>query len=756
MSTEQTTIDTLLHTFLQALRSRDFTACYTLLADVRSMVEVQTGALASYFEAILANEAERDTAKAEQILVALLEQKLDLSLRARALSALGIAYEYQNQSGKSIAIFQQLLALYETLNQALEQAKTLKNIAIACENGYARGDLEYRQLIYGEQCGQRALALLTELGDHSPALAWEQATTWNSLGALYLHLERWEEAIDCFQRHVAYATTNADDFSLAIAKLNLGEIYQLQGAATWDQAAILYTEALALFQQLDEPYDMVGVLFNLGLLYQQMERPVPALAAYQQAIVLAEQLRTGVTSEIGRAGYSATIETLYAHTILLYIEQGQAEQAFNLTEQARSRAFVDRMALRSDALARHLAEPVMTLRQLQANLPATTLLLAYFTTGLLDAQADGRDKRQSGKRHRFPPAKTLLFVVTHDSLQIYDLQLSPNLLRPNHLENVIERHFLNQAMLRTLYQKLLEPVETLLQTKQRLYLLPHGPLHYIPFQALVAANGEPVARIDGPTFTYAPSATSLLGASNNPTSKATASLLAIGYNAADSDNAHGRLAYAETEAQMVAHQYQGTTFVGAESKKAKLYTHANQYRFLHFSCHGEFIAPTPLDSFLLIGAQERLTAQEIMDQLQLQCELVTLSACESGLSHIRRGDEMMGLVRAFFYAGTRHLLATLWRVEERATFLLMRHFYSQVQAGRDFASALHAAQLYLRNLTYAEAQQILAESEPPNGLAAPTLTTVSMLAADSQIFADPRYWAPFVLFSCAGSFQSLR
>ena len=103
----------------------------------------------------------------------------------------------------------------------------------------------------------------------------------------------------------------------------------------------------------------------------------------------------------------------------------------------------------------------------------------------------------------------------------------------------------------------------------------------------------------------------------------------------------------------------------------------------------------------------------MLDGLRLRCELVTLSACESGLSTVRRGDELMGLVRAFMLAGAPAVVATLWRVDERSTRLLMERFYRDLSSGADPATALHRAQIYLR-------------TRGPD-------------------FADPFYWAPFVL-----------
>src|SRR5262249_47138860 len=146
---------------------------------------------------------------------------------------------------------------------------------------------------------------------------------------------------------------------------------------------------------------------------------------------------------------------------------------------------------------------------------------------------------------------------------------------------------------------------------------------------------------------------------------------------------------------------------GPALKKATLYQQAPACRLLHFSCHGEFDSVSPLESALHIASTETLTGQEIIDNLHLNCDLVTLSACESGLSIVQRGDELYGLIRAFMYAGAPALIATLWRVDERSTLIFAEKFYQSFLAGASYAAALKEAQLFLKNLTRSEALTIL-------------------------------------------------
>ncbi len=106
------------------------------------------------------------------------------------------------------------------------------------------------------------------------------------------------------------------------------------------------------------------------------------------------------------------------------------------------------------------------------------------------------------------------------------------------------------------------------------------------------------------------------------------------------------------------------------------------------------------------GAESRieerdLSAEEILG-LELQAELVTLSACESGLSERHPGDELIGLPRSFIYAGASSVVVSLWRVADESTGVLMKRFYQDLLS--DYASsptkaeALRSAQRYVMSL----------------------------------------------------------
>jgi CHAT domain-containing protein len=150
-----------------------------------------------------------------------------------------------------------------------------------------------------------------------------------------------------------------------------------------------------------------------------------------------------------------------------------------------------------------------------------------------------------------------------------------------------------------------------------------------------------------------------------------------------------------------------------------------------------------MESYLETGLDERLSARQVLENWKLQAELVTLSACQTGVSRILRSDEPLGLVRAFLSAGARAVLASQWPVEDLPTLLLMQRFYAELERLGDAAAALGAAQGWLRCLTAGEAaarwQDSLAPALP--GTANPFLS----LPAGERLYERPACWAGFIL-----------
>jgi CHAT domain-containing protein len=152
--------------------------------------------------------------------------------------------------------------------------------------------------------------------------------------------------------------------------------------------------------------------------------------------------------------------------------------------------------------------------------------------------------------------------------------------------------------------------------------------------------------------------------------------------------------------------------------KQRLAVAKDEIDVLHFACHGYFHPYQALRSGIMLAPENggtiqreelprvekpeespwNLTAEEIFG-LEMHADLVTLSACESGVNERKPGDELIGLTRALIYAGTPSVLVSLWSVDEISTSILMHKFYQALKAGANKAEALQKAQIELRGIT---------------------------------------------------------
>jgi tetratricopeptide (TPR) repeat protein len=234
--------------------------------------------------------------------------------------------------------------------------------------------------------------------------------------------------------------------------------------------------------------------------------------------------------------------------------------------------------------------------------------------------------------------------------------------------------------LETLYDLLLRRVEERIG-ERRLVVVPHRALHYVPFHALHDGASYVVERRE---VSYAPSAGVLRQCLARPESAFERALL---------------LGVADEQTPRVLEEIRAlaplfTTadaLLDGEATLDALRERAPHADVLHLACHGQFRPDSPLFSSLKLG-DGWLTVRDAYT-LDVGAGLVTLSACETGVSAVAPGDELIGLVRGFFYAGAATLMLSLWTVDDEATAELMADFYTHLRANRRPAAALRAAQL---------------------------------------------------------------
>jgi CHAT domain-containing protein len=247
-----------------------------------------------------------------------------------------------------------------------------------------------------------------------------------------------------------------------------------------------------------------------------------------------------------------------------------------------------------------------------------------------------------------------------------------------------------KALSQELYKLLIEPALQHVRGKE-LLVIPHDVLHYLPFQALLSAQDKYLIQ-DYPIY-YLSSA-SLMQFTREKRRAGGDKALIMG-NPSLGDEAYN-LRFAEREAKEVASVYpKSEVYVKEQASKQRAIALSPKNDVLHFAVHAELNENDPMGSALLLAGvgkdDGRLKVGEIFS-LDLKAGLVVLSACETGLGKLSNGDELIGLTRAFIYAGTPSIVTTLWKVNDRASYELMKEFYQHLKTAKK-VEALQQAQL---------------------------------------------------------------
>jgi CHAT domain-containing protein len=428
----------------------------------------------------------------------------------------------------------------------------------------------------------------------------------------------------------------------------------------------------------------------------------------REAVVVIEKQRSSIRSEAGRIGYVGDKQAVYEELVSLLVLAKRPAEAFEYVERAKGRALVDLLASQNlsprtgngtqvDAAFRELARAERKLdivgdpgsgqdrertrgialalkKDLDAQAPEFTSLVSVAETPL--AEIRSRLAADEALVEYYAAGREwLVFVLKRDGIAVKSLG-TPDFGKDirefrSALTDPASGDCLSRS--RDLYRKLVEPVSGLLGGS-RLTIVPHGPLHYLPFAALHSGREYLVDRAD---IRVLPTAGVLRFLRARPRAEHPA-LLVMGNP--DLGDPKYDLAYAQDEAQSIARIMPGGVLLLRDQAKAS-YVGRNAGRFdmIHFAAHAVFDPVNPLNSALLLagdgGGSGLLRAGDLYS-LRLNADLVTLSACETALGLITKGDDVVGFTRGLLYAGAGSIVSTLWKVDDRATMELMQDFYA--------------------------------------------------------------------------------
>jgi CHAT domain-containing protein len=407
--------------------------------------------------------------------------------------------------------------------------------------------------------------------------------------------------------------------------------------------------------------------------------------------------RFGLGSEYGSFARAQDLNRYIEH--LVGLQNPTARRSASMRDPAAAPA-----EFLADRLRATRAERAELLEELSSEEPGMVTLVAPPVTTWRET-ATRLDSGTALLEYLISDSTTLALVVTSDTIATVDLGVSRTTLRalvdfsrsaltP---DGSMAKRKLWRAPLARLHSHLIAPLEVrgLLEGKRHLRIVPHGELHYLPFQALVSSGAPTELLIERYDVSYLPSASvwMLLGGEKGPAQPSRVLALAPSYE---------QVPATRMEVEEVARAFGSTATVllGRRASETEFSTRALHQDIVHLATRGFVNVTNPFFSYTELSpdaaSDGRLEVHEVFD-LKLRARLVVLSACETAvgsglLADVPAGDDWVGLVGAFLFAGASNVVASLWRVEDRATAVLMSHFYRELREGYLPPAALSRAQ----------------------------------------------------------------
>jgi CHAT domain-containing protein len=645
------------------------------------------------------------------------------------------AYLELNLAPEAAALYARVIPVFAQLGMRAEQARAVGYAGYACllrgQRDEARRLLAEAQALYAAEGNSVGVALIQ--------LAEAQL--------FYQQGKYADAALAGAAAEAPFAAAGAQGKAL-LARWWRGEALRAHGQH--GQAAQLLAATLGDAERLALPQVAQRCHTSLGLLAGEAGEPDQAERSFTRAVALIEELRAPLPAEEFRTAFFTDKLTPYSELVRLCLDTSgdRVVEALTYVERARSRALVEmlggalpthpkpRDAFEAELLARlsSLREELNWLYNQISRTPERDE--AGSAAAMAELQSAVRERevgvleisRQLGQRGAATSGALQQAVSADDIARLqHDLGADTALVeyfaldgeliafvvddtgvgvvrglgREEEVEALIEQlrcqtdtlgygdehmlAYLDQLAqrarhyLRALYDALLRPIEARLG-QRRLVVAPYRALHYVPFHALHDGAHYVVERRE---VCYAPSASVLrhcLARSHRPLQRAV--LLGV------ADEATPRVRDEIAAIQPLFRD--SVALLDEQATREALFRYAPGADVLHLACHGRFRPDNPLFSSLRLG-DGWLTVYDAY-ALDIDCGLVTLSACETGVSAVAPGDELLGLARGFFSTGAPSLLVSLWTADDESTASLMRTFYTRLRAGDRPAAALRQAQ----------------------------------------------------------------
>lgn len=668
---------------------------------------------------------------------------------ATALSALGDGYRLIGRYDLALESLRRSLSLREALGNKPRIARTLHNLGNVL---LSQGDAASARQFY-----ERALALEEGAGDKE-----RNVDTLNMLSLAYETQGASEKALETASRAATLARQIGYLGGLWPARAVAGRAHRALKHTAEARAAL--DEAIGTIESVRARAaggEQEGQYFFADKIspYAEMVALLVAQGRTEEALTYAERAKARVLLDVLRTGRSNINKSL---------TPAERERERTLRQELSSlNAQAQREAAQAHPDAARLADLNGRLNRSRLDLDGYTNVLysLHPELRLQRGEAPQASLTQLNEQLGRPDTalieyvvgdeQTFLFVLTGagqsaaPALKVYPL----NVKRRELLDRVgrfrrqlAERDLLFGDAARALYDLLLAPARVQLQDKTALVIVPDDALWELPFQALQSPADRYVLEDHAVSYTPSLSVARAVvmkrrGLPAKPAPMPT--LLAFGNPLLDGSTAEaepagmmsggaGALPDAERQVKTLGQLYgaaNSRVYTGAEAREDRFKAEAGRYRILHLAAHGILNDASPMHSHILLSrgtpdsTEDGLLETWELMKLDLNADMVVLSACETARGSVRPGEGMVGLSWGFFVAGSPTTLVSQWKVGSAATTELMLGFYRHLKTGAGDPRA----------------------SKPHPATTATALREASLKLISNERYAHPFYWAGFVL-----------
>jgi CHAT domain-containing protein/tetratricopeptide (TPR) repeat protein len=661
----------------------------------------------------------------------------------------------QGNNREALEYYEKRLKLAEEIGDKTGTAITLLNLGY-----FYNSQGKYTQAL---EYYRRSLKLAEETGDKASI-----TNALNNMGVTYRLQGNYTQAIELADRAADLASQTGRPELFRLARDTAGQAYRALNRP--DQARLAFLDAISTIEKLrgqvagGEQEEQRFFEDKLSPYYQMIGLLI-AQNNQAEALRYSERAKGRVLLDVLRSGRVNITKAMTAE------ERVRERQLNSALVSLNSQLYRENFRQPSDP---------SRLSELNTQLQRARLEYESFQTGLYAAHPELKARRgetppltlneaaqllpADGKtallEYSVADDKSFLFVLTrattarNQGASAVVLKAYPLNIKSKELSDMVEtfqkqlgeRNLAFSPQAQRFYELLLKPAEGQLRGKETLCIVPDGILWQLPFQALKPTAGRYL--IEDYAIFYAPSLTTLRemlnpGKRSNagralPQQTASPSLLAFGNPMLDPrtvtrqqavyrDEELGSLPEAEREVNALRQLYgaaRSRVYVGSAAREERVKAEIGNYRVVHFATHGILDNRSPLYSHLLLAQEPGnsaedglLEAREIME-MDLQAELIVLSACQTAGGRVGAGEGVIGMTWALFVAGCPATLVSQWKVDTRSTSRLMVEFHGNLQRQRRRPSVVRKAE---------------------------ALRQAMLTLLRSEEYELPYYWAPFVL-----------